>query len=88
MTPVVAVGLAAAGIVVTCGRAARRLLVLLFGFVGVPIGFTLHLHDLGPGAAFWLAAGTAAVLCASLDDGFTIHRDTPRTAGRTRHPYD
>jgi hypothetical protein len=70
----IALTLAAALILVSCGPAARRLLVCLLGPLGVPIGLTLDLNGLSGGGWVWALCGTAAVWCASVDDDFRLRR--------------
>jgi hypothetical protein len=67
----------AVGVVMTCGLAARRVLLLLFAFVGIPLGLTFDWNDLGTGPVLWILSGTAAAICMSLTD--TLELRPPRS---------
>jgi hypothetical protein len=66
--------LVAAGVVATCGLAARRVLVLLSAYVGIPLGLTLDWNDLGTGPVLWLLSGTATAVCMALTDTLQLRR--------------
>jgi hypothetical protein len=78
--------LVAAGVVMTCGLAARRVLLLLFAFVGVPLGLTLDWNDLGTGPVLWILSGTAAAICMALTD--TLELRPPRSGGIRKIAHD
>jgi hypothetical protein len=61
----------AGGVVVTCGCAARRIVFLLCGFVGVPLGLTLDLNGIA-GPLLWFLSGTVAAACTACDDEFQL----------------
>jgi len=69
-----AFALVATGIVMTCGLAARRMLLLLSAFVGIPLGLVLDWNDLGTGPVLWLLSGTAAAVCMALTDTLELKR--------------
>ena len=70
--------LVAAGVVTTCGLAARRVLMLLSAFVGIPLGLTLDWNDLGTGPVLWILSGAATAVCMALTDTLQLKR-TPRS---------
>ena len=78
--------LVAAGVVTTCGLAARRVLMLLSAFVGIPLGLTLDWNDLGTGPVLWILSGTAAAICMALTD--TLELRPPRSRGVREIAHD
>jgi|AAFX01.2.fsa_nt_gi hypothetical protein len=77
--------LVAAGVVMTCGLAARRVLLLLFAFVGVPLGLTLDWNDLGTGPVLWILSGTAAAICMALTDTLQLRPPGSRDVREIAH---
>ena len=77
--------LVAAGVVTTCGLAARRMLLLLFAFVGVPLGLTLDWNDLGTGPVLWILSGTAAAICMALTDTLQLRPPGSRDVHEIAH---
>jgi hypothetical protein len=71
--------LIAVGVVMTCGLAARRVLLLLSAFVGIPLGLTFDWNDLGTGPVLWILSGTAVAICMALTD--TLELRPPRSGG-------
>lgn len=78
--------LVAAGVLMTCGLAARRVLLLLSAFVGIPLGLTLDWNDLGTGPVLWILSGTAAAICMALTD--TLELRPPRSRGMREIAHD
>jgi hypothetical protein len=70
--------LVAAGVVMTCGLAARRVLLLLSAFIGIPLGLTLDWNDPGTGPMLWILSGTVTAVCMALTDTLDLKR-TPST---------
>lgn len=66
---------AVGSIFIFCGRAARRVMLLACGFIGVPLGLTMHLNEYAAGPLLWLLSGTLTAVCAALDDNFHLLTD-------------
>lgn len=77
--------LVATGVMATCGLAARRVLLLLSAFVGVPLGLTLDWNDFGTGPVLWLISGTAAAVCMALTDTLELKRPESRDVSGIAH---
>lgn len=83
--------LIALAIIATCGAAARRILILLLAFVGVPLGVALDLNSVDAASLLWVLSGAVAAACLALTDSFALQppmqsRPRQRTSDSDRLP--